>query len=63
MANEEASPVCPRCGSDAVEVAPGRASVCMPFPPVDLLRCGGCDNTGTRLRLRERVIVQWAHER
>ncbi len=62
MSIETASPECPRCGSRAVEVTPGRASACSPFPPLEALRCTCCENTGTRLRLRERVIVQWTHE-
>ncbi|HEY0135598.1 MAG TPA: hypothetical protein VGB85_16050 [Nannocystis sp.] len=62
MAGEDPSMVCPRCGSRAVEVSPGRASPCMPLPPVEGLRCTACGNTGTRMRLRERTLVDWRHE-
>ncbi len=51
---------CPRCGGQAIEVSPARAGVCTPFPALEALRCPGCGNTGTRMVLRERTIVQWS---
>ncbi len=51
---------CPACGASEVRVEPGRASACLPFPPVEALLCLRCENTGTRLRLRARDIVRWA---
>lgn len=52
--------VCPVCHCQAVIVEPGRASACLPLPPVEALRCPDCGNTGTQLRLRERTLLQWA---
>lgn len=50
---------CPACGEREVVAEPGRASACLPFPPLESLVCARCGNTGTRLRLRERDLVQW----
>lgn len=51
---------CPVCGCQAVIVEAPKRSACLPFPPVEPLRCSDCGNTGTRLRLHERPLVQWA---
>lgn len=51
---------CPACGGEAVIVGAATGSACLPFPPVEPLRCPDCGNTGTRMRLRERTLVQWA---
>jgi hypothetical protein len=54
------APVCPVCGAEARVAAAPTPSACLPFPPVVPLRCDGCGNTGTELRLRGRAVVQWA---
>lgn len=41
---------CPVCGCAEIHVETPRASVCLPFPYVELLLCAGCGNTGRRLR-------------
>ena len=51
---------CPACGAEGPQVEPARASACLPFPPVETLLCWRCGNTGTRMRLRERTVVQWS---
>lgn len=51
---------CPVCGCEQVIALPAKGSACLPFPPVEPLRCPDCGNTGTRLRLHERTLVQWA---
>jgi hypothetical protein len=43
-----------------VIVEPTKGSACLPLPPVEPLRCPDCGNTGTRLRLHERTLLQWA---
>ena len=53
---------CPACGCAAVIVEPAKHSACLPFPPVEPLRCPACGNTGTRLRLHDRTLVQWARK-
>jgi len=59
MASEVDALRCGDCGGAAVTVEATRASGCLPFPPVEALRCRDCGNTGTRLRLRDRTVVQW----
>lgn len=59
-ASDAPPPTCPACGATDVVVAAATASACLPFPPVEPLRCPRCGNTGTRVRLRERTLVQWA---
>ena len=62
MEAETSPPACPACGREAVIVEAPRGSGCLPFPPIEPLRCPDCGNTGTRLRMRERTIVQWARK-
>lgn len=54
---------CPACDAREVRVTPARASSCTPFPPVEPLQCLRCGNTGTRMRLRGRDVVQWSRAR
>lgn len=60
MASEVEAPRCPACGAEDVTIAATRASACLPFPPVETLLCGRCGNTGTRVRLAGRTVVQWS---
>lgn len=60
MTGEVEAPRCPECGALDVTVEAVRASACLPFPPVESLLCRCCGNTGTRLRLRERSLIQWS---
>lgn len=60
MEAETAPLTCPACGCGTVIVEPAKGSACLPFPPLEPLRCPDCGNTGTRLRLHERTLVQWA---
>lgn len=58
--DDDASASCPACGAPDVQVTAATPSACLPFPPVERLSCTRCGNTGTRLRLRDRTLVQWS---